>query len=274
MEIAAIETRYGGRHYRSRIEARWVVFLDVLGVEFEYEPEKFLIDGEPYIPDFFIPTWGDDNSRTIAPEGMFLEVKGAPPSLEALRKIGTLSSEIRKRAAIVHGQSFSAAIVSYPYGQLPASLNQCPFCGRFGFSTDGTAKCSVYSVFDHFCLGKDAVARKYGCADHWDQNIEIPRSSPSLDIAREAAMSARFESPEWRQEIEGWKIAVRRLCEQGIFSDPEYSRELVSEAISWKAAGLCYGDPPWWVQHQSDSSAGVHPCTCYVCVYENRRRIA
>lgn len=33
MTIQAIQTRYAGHHFRSRLEARWAVFFDYLGVE-------------------------------------------------------------------------------------------------------------------------------------------------------------------------------------------------------------------------------------------------
>lgn len=51
--IKAIETSYKGYRFRSRLEARWAVFFDALGLRFEYEPEGFeLSDGVRYLPDF------------------------------------------------------------------------------------------------------------------------------------------------------------------------------------------------------------------------------
>jgi nucleoside 2-deoxyribosyltransferase len=51
--IKAIETRYKGYRFRSRLEARWAVFFDALGLEWEYEPEGFdLGDAGWYLPDF------------------------------------------------------------------------------------------------------------------------------------------------------------------------------------------------------------------------------
>jgi hypothetical protein len=51
--IKAIETSYRGYRFRSRLEARWAVFFDTLGVKWEYEPEGFeLPDGDRYLPDF------------------------------------------------------------------------------------------------------------------------------------------------------------------------------------------------------------------------------
>lgn len=53
--IKAIETRYKGYRFRSRLEARWAVYFDALELEWEYEPEGFdLGNGEYYLPDFRI----------------------------------------------------------------------------------------------------------------------------------------------------------------------------------------------------------------------------
>lgn len=53
--IKPIETYYNGYRFRSRLEARWAVFFDALGVRYEYEPEGFeLGDREYYLPDFYL----------------------------------------------------------------------------------------------------------------------------------------------------------------------------------------------------------------------------
>jgi len=54
--IKAIETVYKGYRFRSRLEARWAVFLDALGLEWEYEKEGFDFAGVKYLPDFWIKT--------------------------------------------------------------------------------------------------------------------------------------------------------------------------------------------------------------------------
>jgi len=54
--IKAIETVYKGYKFRSRLEARWAVFFDAMGVPYEYEPEGLVLsDGSWYLPDFFLP---------------------------------------------------------------------------------------------------------------------------------------------------------------------------------------------------------------------------
>ena len=50
--MTPIQTRYRGYNFRSRLEARWAVFFDHLGVKWDYEVEGFDIDGTFYLPDF------------------------------------------------------------------------------------------------------------------------------------------------------------------------------------------------------------------------------
>lgn len=54
--IKAIETQYKGYRFRSRLEARWAVFFDALGVKWEYESEGYNLDEAGwYLPDFWLP---------------------------------------------------------------------------------------------------------------------------------------------------------------------------------------------------------------------------
>jgi len=54
--MKAIETFYDGHRFRSRLEARWAVYFNAVGISYEYEPEGFeLSDGTKYLPDFYLP---------------------------------------------------------------------------------------------------------------------------------------------------------------------------------------------------------------------------
>ena len=55
-DIKAIETEYDGHRFRSRLEARWAVFFNAVGLTYEYEIEGFEMDGTRYLPDFYIPS--------------------------------------------------------------------------------------------------------------------------------------------------------------------------------------------------------------------------
>lgn len=69
MATSAIPTKYDGIQFRSRTEAKWAAFMDLLGWSWEYEP----LDFDGYIPDFLVN--GD----------FWLEVKAAV-SLEELEE--------------------------------------------------------------------------------------------------------------------------------------------------------------------------------------------
>lgn len=57
MDAKPIETIYNGYRFRSRLEARWAVFFDAVGLTYEYEKQGFdLGDGIRYLPDFWLPS--------------------------------------------------------------------------------------------------------------------------------------------------------------------------------------------------------------------------
>jgi hypothetical protein len=64
-EIKPIETRYAGCRFRSRLEARWAVFFDALGIQWEYEPQGYEGVAGRYLPDFRLPD-----------QDLWVEVKG------------------------------------------------------------------------------------------------------------------------------------------------------------------------------------------------------
>ncbi len=59
--IKAIETSYKGYRFRSRLEARWAVAFDAMGIKWEYENQSFWVAPfVGYMPDFWLPktkTW-------------------------------------------------------------------------------------------------------------------------------------------------------------------------------------------------------------------------
>lgn len=56
MDIKPIETKYNGFRFRSRLEARWAIFFDMIGLKYEYEFEGFEMNGIRYLPDFYLPS--------------------------------------------------------------------------------------------------------------------------------------------------------------------------------------------------------------------------
>lgn len=65
-----LPTTYRGCRFRSRLEARWAVFFDHMGIGWQYEPQGYLIGGRPYLPDFLLEC------------GTWVEVKGSEQELD------------------------------------------------------------------------------------------------------------------------------------------------------------------------------------------------
>ena len=56
IRIDCVPVIYNGTSFRSTTEARWAVFFDYLGIDYEYEKEQVSLEtGGVYIPDFYLP---------------------------------------------------------------------------------------------------------------------------------------------------------------------------------------------------------------------------
>jgi hypothetical protein len=83
--IKTIPTTYNGIKFRSRLEARWAVFFDELGIKYLYEYEGFELENkEWYLPDFYLPEYG-----------IYCEVK--PSIIEVNENINTFNEFAKGR---------------------------------------------------------------------------------------------------------------------------------------------------------------------------------
>ena len=71
-EPKPIPTKYNGVQSRSRLEARWALFFDQLGIDYRYEFEGFQLRSGWYLPDFYLPQfdvfiehWGLDQDWQV-----------------------------------------------------------------------------------------------------------------------------------------------------------------------------------------------------------------
>src|SRR5258708_37598168 len=71
----AIETRYDGYKFRSRLEARYATFFNTLKIPYIYEMERYALEGTPYLPDFY-----------LTQHACFIEIKGVEPTPDETRK--------------------------------------------------------------------------------------------------------------------------------------------------------------------------------------------
>jgi hypothetical protein len=79
-EIKAIETYYDGYRFRSRLEARYAVLFNHLGLQYQYEKEGYELEsGIRYLPDFWLPELNT-----------FVEIKGEGLTREEFQKCADL----------------------------------------------------------------------------------------------------------------------------------------------------------------------------------------
>ena len=90
--MRALPTFYADHLFRSRTEARYAVFFDAMGEKWAYETEGFDLDGDRYLPDFFLPRLE-----------MYVEIKGIDPTDIEIRKARKLQFFTELDVAIFHG---------------------------------------------------------------------------------------------------------------------------------------------------------------------------
>ncbi len=197
--IQAIPTRYAGCHFRSRLEARWAVFFDTLGIRWVYEPEGFVgAYGEQYLPDFHLPglqMHTDPKLKAMAPgdAGPYVEVK---PTNAALRRdaqrIGSmvdyLATPIARAGLLILGD------VPDPRRGVPVhsliSWNE----GVIGWTATFLPVTSGLLALDLLPFGADCDIPP-GCSVEPHRFIEVHETNP-IRKAIAAARSARFEHGE------------------------------------------------------------------------------
>lgn len=95
--MKAIPTTYRGTPFRSRLEAQWAEFFDLLGVARQYEPEGYTNGKTHYLPDFWLPPVHHRGK----PSGVFFEVKPSSPLAGEIDKALMLACGSRKPVIVV-----------------------------------------------------------------------------------------------------------------------------------------------------------------------------
>lgn len=192
--MKAIETIYNGYKFRSRLEARWAVFFDTLGIEYQYEVEGYdLGDNRWYLPDFWLPlikTW--------------IEIKGTKPNQDELINAQRLQQGSGKDVVILYGNSFEirqTGIKIFPECRMQCIERRYDYdvFPSFIFRMIMTlAEHKLKSVFDHINRGDSYFHFK----TVWDREdsphtLLLSRQIYTMKIdvfsALDAARQARFE---------------------------------------------------------------------------------
>ena len=100
VRVKPIETHYDGYKFRSRLEARWAVFFNALGIKYEYELEGYdLGEAGWYLPDFYLKNVGLRGQE----QGLWAEIKQIRPTETEEHKMIALVLGTKKDGVILIG---------------------------------------------------------------------------------------------------------------------------------------------------------------------------
>jgi len=176
------------------LEARWAVFFDTLGVEYQYEPEGYNLDGIWYLPDFWLPK-----------QRYWIEIKAEKPEEATENKLYQLASESKAVcAAILWGQPWipddvwgienDGHYLVYPHWDNRYLWCECPICGFLGLQFEGRAA----------RLECQCVVQKAKAAGAYEDRCHNYRTE-RIDAGYIAARQARFEHGERGTIVKAWK---------------------------------------------------------------------
>ncbi len=154
--IQAIETRYAGHLFRSRLEARWAAFFDLVGLQWEYEP----FDAAGYIPDFLV------QGGSLQQPPILIEVKPFLPGSAELRAeadrcfartVGVMPIPLLAVGCALDfdkdgwGNTLAGAMRQLPFEYGPDEFPGNAFSGPYIYSCWGCG--AVYFIDDGFSFG-------------------------------------------------------------------------------------------------------------------------
>lgn len=178
--MKALPSIFRGVTYRSRVEARWAIFLHELGVKAQWEPDGFDLGGVPYMPDFYVIAWD-----------IYIEVKGAVPTGAERHKCQLLAEASGKPVLLAIGDPATGLgewfTPGFPHDEIPtgnARIAKCRKCERTVVALSyGPAGDDGYGWHN---LDGECV-KKPNCTD------KEPVSSTHLEAAAAKACAHRFE---------------------------------------------------------------------------------
>lgn len=214
--IKAIETRYAGCRFRSRLEARWAVFFNTLGIRWEYEPEGFELPSGRYLPDFYLRMnefvgWEDYDEQHDP--GFWVEVKPTAPTPREFALLQELSTATRRLGFFLSGglrDHLCAAV--FPQKSFPWPMTYCdahyidkpPGCrytkGGYTFDPEISPPYEPKHLYRtrHSYGAEIPVDGSLMYWEHWHaatsqhKNLEYLTSYRMFDRAVEKALSERF----------------------------------------------------------------------------------
>lgn len=202
MTIKAIETRYAGCRFRSRLEARWAVLFDHLGIQWEYEPQGFELDAGRYLPDFYLPGTRE-----------WVEVKGSQPDSTDMAKcleFGTLQQREGRIFLLLQGEIPRSPVVIQKRLGIPVLLYQGK---RFEQQPVGETTVLHYcDVVQHMTFGEGTVV-SWQTGGQWGAKADVDFASVGVKRLSLRHAPLWLMSVRHRLEPTTWVPAERGLLQ-------------------------------------------------------------
>lgn len=178
----AITTRYKGCNFRSRLEARWAVFFDHLGIRWDYEPEGFeLGNGLRYLPDFWLPDWK-----------IWVEVKPAEPDDVASEKALRLVMNSGFLLFMTKGNPDNAGTLFFTHTQMGGEIGLMAL-PAVPYWVNGPRICMFHDMKIREYDQDKTTALQLDYADEIEHTVKFNNQSAPMQGALDAARGAQFE---------------------------------------------------------------------------------
>lgn len=170
------KTKHNGYLFRSRLEARWALFLEFLKIDYLYEPKTFdLKNGHSYTPDFYLPILN-----------IWIEIKPTYPTEEERERAKLLDNETPfqgSKVYIFYGSMSPPFVNKFQEGtkgilfledreEEPLCWCQCSICNSIQIGLRGKSPCHPESSN---VLPSDFLKRAYDYASSMDFEDDADR---------------------------------------------------------------------------------------------------
>lgn len=203
--IKAVPTTYRGIMFRSGLEAKWAIMLDMIGIQFKYESRLFKTSDGYYLPDFWLPDLG-----------CWLELKPSTdegPSEDEYLKAQAVADQDKRPCFIVCGfpkseQGNNKAILFLPESKpvpfyIQNLLWNIPSYQRLLYSAAALSAESRHGFLSTKTIGEIAmrISVELGITDRYKHNnksqeaaqTEFSKSSKSLTELKDFIVSCANE---------------------------------------------------------------------------------
>lgn len=176
-QLVALPSYYGETLFRSRLEARWAAYFDLIECPWQYEPEGFALPEGNYCPDFFCPArfaaFFVEAKPTIAELGV------AKPKLQSLARLSHHCVY-----GVIGPPSLDAQWHAYPSGLCSGSDANHRGAVFAGHARRGGAWGVPY-----------LAGNQADWLDEWDYKL----AAKAANLRFENGRASRLSSPVWQQ---------------------------------------------------------------------------